>query len=131
MTTKKRLRKERNKQVFRSRKKVDLEPGAIIRLHRDIFFIPAGRYVFESKMGNLLFLRVGTVPVGIPDEYLRFCSIESGGLSEEEIESVQQRMKELIEARSASCHTEQLAGGGAFSIHSPEERELEILELDS
>lgn len=131
MTTKKRLRKERNKQTLKSRREVKLKEGAIIRLHRDIFFIPAGRYVFEAKMGNLLCMRVGTVPVGIPEEYLRFCSIESGVLREDEIESVQKRMREMIESRSASCQTEQLAGGGAFSIYSPEDSELEILELDS
>ena len=79
---------------------IRLRIGDILYLHKDVFTVPAGRYLFTGFWGNLVTFRLGKSKVALDRRCLKFCTVEEGKLSKEEIFTTQVVMNERIEIAS-------------------------------
>ena len=131
MTWKKRQRKIRNQEVRNARAggAIELSPGDILHLHKDILMTPSGRYEFRAQYGDLVSVHCGDAMFGFHRKFLRFCSVEQGSLSEDEIEETKSRAMKLLEEQGVDDYEE--VSGFTISVSEVSEGCLKELELDA
>ncbi|MCB0323201.1 MAG: hypothetical protein KDD69_06485 [Bdellovibrionales bacterium] len=132
MTRKKRERRDRLKRWNPIKLEQVLHPGDVIRVHRDIFFTPTGRYSYEGQMGDLVMIRCGEISLAFGKQYLRFCSLDEGPITPQEIARTTALVKSKVAASCASAdHFESHPSGFSSSARIPTAEELAELELDA